>query len=97
MPPVRALLIGRRAQPEVVISREDGKTNTTSEDVDRLNTAAAPFDLVLLTSLLYDIAPTDPTSFGLAATAVGIAGLTASYIPAARAARVNPLALLRAE
>jgi putative ABC transport system permease protein len=51
----------------------------------------------LLTSLLYGIAPTDPLSFALAATALVVAGLAATYIPAARAARVDPLALLRAE
>ena len=49
----------------------------------------------LLTSLLYGIAPTDPISFTFAAAAVVVAGLVASYIPAARAAQADPLALLR--
>ncbi|HUE89100.1 MAG TPA: ABC transporter permease [Vicinamibacterales bacterium] len=51
----------------------------------------------LLTSLLYGIAPTDPTSFTLAAAAILAVGLAATYLPAARAARVDPLTLLRAE
>jgi putative ABC transport system permease protein len=49
----------------------------------------------LLASLLYGIAPTDPVSFTVAAAGVAVAGLVACSIPAARAARVDPLTLLR--
>jgi putative ABC transport system permease protein len=51
----------------------------------------------ILATLLYGIAPTDPASFGLATAAIVAAGVAASYVPAARAARADPLVVLRAE
>jgi ABC-type antimicrobial peptide transport system permease subunit len=49
----------------------------------------------LLTTLLYGIAPTDPISFALATAGVLVAGLTASFLPAVRAARTDPVAAIR--
>jgi predicted permease len=51
----------------------------------------------VLTGLLYGITPTDPVSFVLAS--IGLLGLTllASYIPARRAARTDPVRALRSE
>jgi putative ABC transport system permease protein len=51
----------------------------------------------LLATLLFGIAPTDPVSYALAAAGVIAAGLVASCVPAARAARADPLVVLRAE
>jgi ABC-type lipoprotein release transport system permease subunit len=48
-----------------------------------------------LTRLLYGIAPTDPASFVLATAGVLIAGLTASYLPAVRAAGTDPAVAIR--
>jgi putative ABC transport system permease protein len=51
----------------------------------------------LLAHLLYGIAPNDPTSFALATAGVMVVGLGASYIPARRASRADPLAAIRSE
>jgi predicted permease len=50
-----------------------------------------------MTSLLYEVAPTDPLTFGLVAAGMVVAALLASYLPALRATRVDPAIALRAE
>jgi len=50
-----------------------------------------------LTSLLFHISPADPLALGGAMTVLGIAALAASYIPARRATRIEPIEALRAE
>jgi predicted permease len=50
-----------------------------------------------LSSLLYNVRPADPPTYaGIAVLVAGVA-LTASYVPARRAARVDPVDALRAE
>ena len=49
----------------------------------------------LLRALLYDVAPSDPTTFVAAVGILGIAGLLASWLPARRAARLEPTEALR--
>ena len=51
----------------------------------------------LLGTLLFEITPTDPATFSIVATAILIAALAAGFIPAQRAARVDPLVALRHE
>ncbi len=51
----------------------------------------------LLGTLLFEITPTDPATFSMVATAILIAALAAGFIPAQRAARVDPLVALRHE
>jgi len=48
-----------------------------------------------LSSLLFEVSPRDPAVFGLAAAALTAAALLASYLPARRAARVDPAMTLR--
>jgi putative ABC transport system permease protein len=49
----------------------------------------------VMTSLLYGVTPTDPVTFASICALIGIIALVASYIPAHRATRVNPLVAIR--
>jgi predicted permease len=51
----------------------------------------------LMKSLLFGVSPTDPLTFALIALLLTTVALLACYIPARRAARVNPLTALRYE
>src|SRR6202167_4151645 len=51
----------------------------------------------LLESYLYRVQPTDPIAFGSTALLLGAVAMLASYIPARRATRVDPLIALRHE
>jgi putative ABC transport system permease protein len=48
-------------------------------------------------SMLYGVAPTDPATFLVVACVLAVIALTASYLPARRATRVNPVEALRHE
>ena len=50
-----------------------------------------------LTKLLYQIEPTDPLTYALIAMALLAVALLASYLPARRATRVDPLVALKYE
>jgi ABC-type antimicrobial peptide transport system permease subunit len=57
-----------------------------------------PFALVmgkLLTSIMYDVSGFDPLVFTATPVTLAASSLLASYVPARRAMRVNPLAALR--
>jgi putative ABC transport system permease protein len=51
----------------------------------------------LLGSMLFGVQPTDPMTFGFVSIFLAIVALVASYIPARRASRVDPLVALRYE
>ena len=62
-----------------------------------LGTAGAYAVTRVLRSLLYGVSERDPLTFGAVAILLGVVALLASWIPARRAARVDPLAAMRAE
>ena len=49
----------------------------------------------LMSSLLYGVAPTDPATFAAICVVIGTVALIASWIPARRAAQVDPLVAIR--
>jgi predicted permease len=51
----------------------------------------------MLSSVLYEVSPSDPVSLAAAAAALLLVALLACYIPARRATRVDPIVALRAE
>ena len=51
----------------------------------------------LMRSVLYGVSPADPMTYVAASTALVIAAGVASYLPASRATRINPVEALRAD
>jgi ABC-type antimicrobial peptide transport system permease subunit len=50
-----------------------------------------------MSSLLFGIEPTDPATFAVASISLLSAAAVSSYLPARRAAAVNPVEALRSE
>jgi ABC-type antimicrobial peptide transport system permease subunit len=62
-----------------------------------IGSAAARAFAAVLASALYGVTPNDPATFAAVAVALSAIGLTACYLPARRAIRVDPLIALKAE
>ena len=62
-----------------------------------LGLAAAVPLVRLLSAMLFDVQPLDPAVFTMVTAAVVGIGMLATFIPARRASRVDPMIALRAE
>jgi len=62
-----------------------------------IGTAASLFATRLLQSMLFGVAPADPLTFAAVAAMLLLSGIAASAIPALRAARTDPMTVMRAE
>jgi putative ABC transport system permease protein len=59
---------------------------------------AAAFALTrLMQTLLFGVAPTDPLTFASVAVLLGLVTVLACYVPAQRATKADPVAIMRAE
>ncbi len=58
----------------------------------------AAFALTLLVrSLLFDVSPHDPLTYGIVAGVLSLVTVVACYLPARRATRLDPMLALRGE
>ncbi len=51
----------------------------------------------MLSSWLVGVSPFDPVAFGVAVAGMGLVAVAASLVPVRRAARLNPVEVLREE
>jgi predicted permease len=52
---------------------------------------------IVVSSMLYEVSPIDPIAFTIAPLVLAAAGMLATWIPARRATRINPMTALRTE
>jgi len=62
-----------------------------------LGTVAAAASSKLLSRYLFEVAPRDPVTYGLAVAVLMLVALAATFLPARRAASIDPAMTLRLE
>lgn len=85
------------AQPRDVLKLIVGQSMTQALIGVAIGLVAAFALTRVMSSLLYGVSPLDPATFAGVSILLTMVALTASYIPARRAARINPIVALRDE
>src|SRR4051812_3946085 len=82
-----------------VVSRThvDGTRKSRRQERNGPQQNSQPRSTRLMQSQLFEVAAFDPAAFAAAAAISLVIGVAAAYVPARSAARVDPVALLRAE
>jgi predicted lysophospholipase L1 biosynthesis ABC-type transport system permease subunit len=83
------------AQPQAIASLVGGQALILVAIGVALGLAGALFLAPMAGALLYGVGPTDPASLAAAALLVALVAALAAFVPAARAARVDPAVALR--
>jgi putative ABC transport system permease protein len=91
---VRMALGADRARVMSLILRQGGVLVAAGTSLGLL--AAVPL-VRLVTAMLFDVQPLDPGVFSVVAVLVAAAAMLATFVPARRASRVDPMVALRAE
>jgi len=91
---IRVALGARRSQVLRIIVREQLSLTLIGVAV---GTGLGLVGSTLLASFLFGVTPTDGLTFGGASAILGLVSLAASYLPARRATRLDPLVALRRE
>lgn len=91
---VRMALGAERGEVSVMVLKQAGALAALGVT---LGLAAAAGLTRLMASLLYGVSPMDPLTFAAVATALVAVALLASWLPARKASRVDPLVALRFE
>jgi ABC-type antimicrobial peptide transport system permease subunit len=89
---IRIALGARRPTIVAMVLRESGRLLATGLGA---GLAAALVLTRFLASLLYGVGAVDPATFTAVAASLVAVGLVASYLPARRASRTNPMEALR--
>jgi putative ABC transport system permease protein len=85
------------AEPRAIVRMIVGQGTLIALSGAAVGIAASLLLTQLMAGLLYGVAPRDPATLGwVSGLLIGVAAL-ASYIPARRAAKVDPLAALRTD
>ena len=95
--PELGLRLALGADPRELVRSSIGRTFVLVGGGIMLGIATALVATRALRGVLFGVAPHDPLTFAVVAIGIGTAGLLASWIPARRAASIDPARTLRAE